>query len=216
MAYLFPTFISELEERRYSPDSIQRMIRTADRLGHWLQDHGIDLSQANQTHVDQFVLAQGRRPDKRSQHGHLPKSASHITTVTALMRKQGILDGRSNWTDIDQWANRFSVHLLQVCGVTKSRTKPLRSCCPLPTDERRSRIPPDDCSPIGVDQIGLAKPTPECCQTDQNDDPPAHSCRAPTPWCPIRSIISTACSPLFDRLRPFFHHGDIRDANQYT
>ena len=114
MAYLFPTFICELEERRYSPDSIQRMIRTADRLGHWLQDHGIDLSQANQTHVDQFVLAQGRRPDKRSPRGHLPKSASHITTVTALMRKQGILDGRSDWTDIDQWAHRFSVHLLQV------------------------------------------------------------------------------------------------------
>ena len=41
MAYLFPTFICELEARRYSPDSIQRMIRTADRLGHWLQDHGI-------------------------------------------------------------------------------------------------------------------------------------------------------------------------------
>lgn len=119
MASLFPAFISELEERRYSPESIQRMIRTADCLGRWLKDQGIDLVQANQAQVDQFVLAQGRHLDKRSQRGHLPKSASHITTVTALLRKQGILKGRSNWTDIDVWANRFSTHLLQIRGATK-------------------------------------------------------------------------------------------------
>jgi len=118
MAAWLPPLIAELEERRYSSESIQRMIRTADRLGRWLADQGVDPFQANQTHVAQFVLAQGRRPDKRSAHGHLPQSASHITTVTALLRKQGLLGSDVIGTDIDQWADRFSVHLLQVRGLT--------------------------------------------------------------------------------------------------
>jgi integrase/recombinase XerD len=36
-----------------------------------------------------------------------------------MLRKQGILDGRSDWTDIDEWANHFAVHLLEVRGATK-------------------------------------------------------------------------------------------------
>ncbi len=92
MASFFPAFIAELEVRRYAPESIQRMIRTADHLGRWLHQQGIDLEQASQVHIDQFVLAQGRRPDKR--WGHLPKSASHITVErTGHPQEPFYLDG---------------------------------------------------------------------------------------------------------------------------
>ena len=72
---LFPAFITALEDRGYAVSSIVRMVRTADRLGRWLQDHGVGLQEANQDHVELYLAEQGRRPDQRRNNGHLPQPA---------------------------------------------------------------------------------------------------------------------------------------------
>ena len=48
---LFPAFITALKDRGHTVSSIRRMIRTADRLGRWIQDHGVRLHEANQNHT---------------------------------------------------------------------------------------------------------------------------------------------------------------------
>jgi hypothetical protein len=60
-----PGFVSALEESRFSRDSIRRLIRGADRLCRWLDGQGVELVEANQNHIKQYVLRHARLPDIR-------------------------------------------------------------------------------------------------------------------------------------------------------
>ncbi len=106
----FPTSITALEDRAYVVDSIRRTIRTANRLGMWLQGQGVLLQDADQAHGDQYVASQGRRHDKRRMIGHLPQLARHIRTVTKVLWQQGVVGGSVAGTGVDRWADRFSTH----------------------------------------------------------------------------------------------------------
>ena len=50
-----PRFVSALEQRRFSRDSIRHYIRRADALCRWLDDQGIALVEANQKHIQAYV-----------------------------------------------------------------------------------------------------------------------------------------------------------------
>jgi integrase/recombinase XerD len=114
----FPAFIRTLEDRSHAVSSIRRMILTADRLGRWVQDHGIRLPEANQDHINQYLTQQGRRPDSHRKNGHLPQPARYLKTITELLQQQGILNGPLPVTEVAQWSDRFSQYLIQVCGVS--------------------------------------------------------------------------------------------------
>jgi site-specific recombinase XerD len=116
---LFPAFIRALEERGYAVSSVRRMIRTADRLGRWIQAHGIDLPAANQRHIDLYIAHQGRRPDQRRKHGHLPQPARYLRTIAQLLKQQGVLNSPPKVTDVAECADQFSTYLLQVRGVSR-------------------------------------------------------------------------------------------------
>jgi integrase/recombinase XerD len=115
---LFPAFITALEDRGHGASSIRRMIRTADRLGRWFQDHQVRLQEANQDHVDLYLAEQGRRPDARRKNGHLPQPARHLRTITELLKQQGVLNSPLKLTEVAQWDDQFSEYLIQVRGVS--------------------------------------------------------------------------------------------------
>jgi hypothetical protein len=115
---LFPAFITALEDRGYAVSSIVRMVRTADRLGRWLQDHGVGLQEANQDHVELYLAEQGRRPDQRRNNGHLPQPACYLRTITELLKQQGVLNSPLKVTEVAEWSDQFSEYLIQVSGVS--------------------------------------------------------------------------------------------------
>ena len=118
---LFPAFITELENRGHSMCSIRRMIRTADRLGRWIQDHGVLLYEANQDHIDLYLAEQGRRLDKRRNSGHLPQPALYLRTITEVLKRQGIFNRPVKMTEVARWGDRFSEYLIQVRGASPSQ-----------------------------------------------------------------------------------------------
>ena len=50
-----PRFVSALEQRQFSRDTIRRYIRGADSLCRWLDDQGVAVVEANQSHVERYV-----------------------------------------------------------------------------------------------------------------------------------------------------------------
>jgi hypothetical protein len=88
-----PGFVSALAESRFSRDSIRRLIRGADRLCRWLDGQGVELVEANQNHIKQYVLRHARLPDIRYTQGRLPKAASSVQLIAKVLRQQGILCG---------------------------------------------------------------------------------------------------------------------------
>jgi hypothetical protein len=114
-----PAFIAALEERGHAVSSIRRMVGTADRLGRWIQDRGVQLQKASQGHIDLYLVQQGRRPDSRRKNGHLPQRARFLKTITAVLRQQGLINGPEEATDVAQWADRFSRYLIQVRGASR-------------------------------------------------------------------------------------------------
>ena len=60
-----PGFLSALEQRRFSHDTIHRYVRGADTLCRWLDGQGIALVEANQKHIEAYVCHCARLPDNR-------------------------------------------------------------------------------------------------------------------------------------------------------
>ena len=58
-----PRFVSALEQRRFSRDTIRRYIRGADSLCRWLDGQGVAVVEANQGHVERYVRQHTRLPD---------------------------------------------------------------------------------------------------------------------------------------------------------
>jgi site-specific recombinase XerD len=114
-----PRFVTALEDSRFSRDSIRRLIRGADRLCRWLCDQGVELVEANQNHIEQYVLRHARLPDSRYTQGRLPKAASSVRLITKVLREQGILCGSIPISEADAWLIRFDSHLTLVHGLSR-------------------------------------------------------------------------------------------------
>jgi hypothetical protein len=114
-----PGFVSALEESRFSRDSIRRLIRGADRLCRWLDGQGVELVEANQNHIKQYVLRHARLPDIRYTQGRLPKAASSVQLIAKVLRQQGILCGSIPISEADAWLIRFDNHLMRVHGLSR-------------------------------------------------------------------------------------------------
>ena len=71
-----PRFVSALEQRRLSQNTICRYIRGADRLCRWLNDQGVSLIEANQNQIKRYVLQHARLPDIRYTQGRLSQAAA--------------------------------------------------------------------------------------------------------------------------------------------
>jgi site-specific recombinase XerD len=114
-----PCFIGALEDSRFSRDSIRRLIRGADRLCRWVNDQGVDLVEANQNHIEQYVLRHARLPDIRYPQGRLPKAVLSMRLIAKVLREQGIFCGSIPLSETDAWLIRFDNHLMQVHGLSR-------------------------------------------------------------------------------------------------
>lgn len=113
-----PGFVTALEQRCCSRDTIRRCLRGADTLSRWLEGQNVALVEANQRHVEAYVSQHARLPDARYVHGRLSKAASSLSVITALLREQGILSGSVLVSQGKAWLVRFDNHLAQVHGLT--------------------------------------------------------------------------------------------------
>ena len=114
-----PRFVSALEQRRCSQDTIRRYIRGADRLCRWLNDQGVALIEANQNHIKRYVLQHARLPDIRYTQGRLSQAALSVPLIAKVLREQGILCGSAPVSKADAWLARFDDHLVRVHGMSR-------------------------------------------------------------------------------------------------
>jgi len=113
-----PRFVSALEQRCFSRDSIRRFIRGADSLCRWLDTQGVALVEANQNDIERYVLQHPRLPDIHYRQGRLPKAASSARLIAMVLSEQGILCGSAPISKADAWLTRFDSHLMRVHGIS--------------------------------------------------------------------------------------------------
>jgi integrase len=122
-----PRFVRALEQRRFSPDTIRRYIRGADSLCRWLDAQGVAVVEANQSHIERYVLQHARLPDIHYEQGRLCKAAMSVPFIATVLREQGILSGSVPVSKTDAWLARFDNHLMRVHGISpESRQHYLR------------------------------------------------------------------------------------------
>ena len=122
-----PRFVSALEQRRFSRDTIRRYIRGADSLCRWLDGQGVAVVEANPSHIDRYVLQHGRLADVHYGQGRLCKAAMSVPFIATMLREQGILSGSVPVSEADAWLARFDNHLMRVHGISpESRQHYLR------------------------------------------------------------------------------------------
>lgn len=114
-----PRFVGALEDSRFSRGTIRRLIRGADRLCRWLDGQGVGLVEANENHIEQYVLRHARLPDIRYRRGRLSKAASSVRLIARVLRQQGILCGSIPISEADAWLIRFDNHLMRVHGLSR-------------------------------------------------------------------------------------------------
>jgi len=114
-----PRFVSALEQRCFSRDSIRRFIRGADSLCRWLEAQGVTLVEANQNDIERYALQHPRLPDIHYKQGRLPKAASSVRMIAMVLGEQGILCGSAPISKTDAWLRRFDNHLRQVDGISR-------------------------------------------------------------------------------------------------
>jgi site-specific recombinase XerD len=114
-----PRFVSALEQRQFSRDTICRYIRVADGLCRWLDDQGVVLVEANQSHIKQYVLHHPRLPDIRYKQGRLSQTRLSVPLIATMLREQGILCGSVPRSMADVWLARFDDYLVRVHGMSR-------------------------------------------------------------------------------------------------
>jgi hypothetical protein len=112
-------FVSALEQRQFSRDSICRYIRVADGLCRWLDDQGVALVEANQSHIKQYVLHHPGLPDIRYKQGRLSQTALSVPLIATMLREQGILCGSVPLSMTDVWLARFDDYSVRVHGMSR-------------------------------------------------------------------------------------------------
>ena len=115
-----PQFVSALEQRCYSPDTIRRYLRGADALGRWLESQKVALIEASPSHLEEYVSRWARIPAAGYLQGRLCHAATSIPLIARLFREQGLFSGPVISSQADRWLGRFENHLAHVHGVSRS------------------------------------------------------------------------------------------------
>jgi len=113
-----PRFVSALEQRRFSRDTIRRYIRGADSLCRWLDGQGVAVVEANKSHVERYVLQHARLPDIHYTQGRLCKAALSVPLIATVLGEQGILSASVPVSRADAWLTRFDNYLMRVHGIS--------------------------------------------------------------------------------------------------
>ena len=114
-----PRFVRTLEQRRFSPDTIRRYLRGADRLGRWLQGQGIALAEANQNDLQTYVRQYTRLPHKGYTQGRLSQVALSVPRIASVLREQGLFCGSVPLSTAEAWVARFDDYLVRVHGLSR-------------------------------------------------------------------------------------------------
>jgi site-specific recombinase XerD len=114
-----PGFVLTLEQRRFSPDTICRYLRGADRLGRWLQGQGIALAEANQNDLQTYVRQYARLPHTGYTQGRLSQAALSVPRIASVLREQGLFCGSVPRSTAEAWVARFDDHLVRVHGLSR-------------------------------------------------------------------------------------------------
>jgi site-specific recombinase XerD len=114
-----PRFVSALEQRRLSRDTIRRYIRGADSLCRWLDGQGVAVVAANKSHIERYVLQHARLPDIYYTQGRLCKAALSVPLIATVLGEQGILSASAPVSKADAWLTRFDNHLMRVHGISR-------------------------------------------------------------------------------------------------
>lgn len=114
-----PRFLRTLEQRRFSPDTIRRYLRGADRLGRWPQGQGIALAEANQNDLQTYVRQYARLPDTRYTQGRLSQVALSVPRIASVLREQGLFCGSAPLSTAEACVARFDDYLVRVHGLSR-------------------------------------------------------------------------------------------------
>lgn len=106
-------FAVRLAEMGYAESYIRCLVRLANSLGEWLEDHGKRLDEAGKADLESYIAAQ-----KRSLQGRLPDWTRGIRRLPILMAPLGVLCLPEPATVADATLERFATYLKNVVGVT--------------------------------------------------------------------------------------------------
>ncbi len=111
MGPYLPHLIRAMEEQRFKYRIVRRAIRRANALGYWLEQQGVPLAEATESHVKAFVVHRSRTPVGRL-------VASGMTRIAPILQEQGILNAPETLTEADRWLQTFDEHLTRVHGIS--------------------------------------------------------------------------------------------------
>jgi integrase/recombinase XerD len=122
MGPYLPDLAAQLAQQDYARRTGCILLRTADRLGRWLDQQGVTPADATTIHLQSFVASQNS-----SNTGRLPQVVCGVWRIAELLQPRGLLNCPSIPDAADQWLQRFDQHLLSVHGLTaKTRDNYLR------------------------------------------------------------------------------------------
>lgn len=102
-----------LADLGYADGYMCNLVRLANSLGEWLQDHGLSPTNVGKTEIDAYIAAQAR-----SAQGHLPVWMRGIRRLPALAAPFGILCRPGPVSLADPILDRFATYLKDVVGIT--------------------------------------------------------------------------------------------------
>jgi integrase/recombinase XerD len=115
--YIEP-FIAQLADLGYADGYVRNLVRLANSLGEWLEDHGMSPVEAGKPEIDAYIAAQ-----TRSARGRLPDRMRGIRRLPALVAPLGILCRPEPPSFVDPVLERFGAYLGHVLGVTPNTSK---------------------------------------------------------------------------------------------
>jgi len=114
-------FTDRLAQMGYAESYIRSLVRLANSLGEWLEDHGTCLGEAGKSELDSYIAAQNRSPE-----GRLPAWTRGVRLLPAVMVPLGALCRPEPTSVEDPVLERFSMYLKNVLGVTPCTIKSYR------------------------------------------------------------------------------------------
>lgn len=115
-------FSSQLAGMGYTNSYICNLVRLANSVGEWLEDHGVSPKEAGRSELEGYIAAQTRNKD-----GRLPDWMRGIRRLPALMGPFGLLNRPEPRSLVDPVLERFRVYLDNVLGVTPDTSNSYRN-----------------------------------------------------------------------------------------
>jgi site-specific recombinase XerD len=111
-------FATQLADLGYAEGYVRNLVRLANSLGEWLEDHGVSPVEAGKPDIDAYIAAQ-----PRNARGRLPDWMRGIRRLPALVAPLGILCRPEPPSLVDPVLERFGAYLANVLGVTPHTSK---------------------------------------------------------------------------------------------